>query len=121
MAKSVLCLDIRCICVLLLLSHQTIQIVGTIRGAQLRHILVQRVPPSLVQQLLTSSNSLFRTNYGKMLPNKDNNNVVGPYRRRTYNMIAKIVTGNPYMHHSRDIYKKTSIFPRQPFWTFGTH
>lgn len=36
---------------------------------------------------------------------------------RTYNRITKIITGNPYVH-SGDIYKKTSIYPRQPFWSF---
>lgn len=41
-----------------------------------------------------------------------------PYRHRTYNQITKIITGNPYVHYGGNIYKKTSIFPRQPFWSF---
>lgn len=36
---------------------------------------------------------------------------------RSYNSIAKVITGNPYIHH-RSIYSKTDIYPRQPFWNF---
>lgn len=39
-------------------------------------------------------------------------------RTRSYNAIAKIVAGNPYLHH-RNIYGRTSIYPRQPFWTYN--
>lgn len=38
-------------------------------------------------------------------------------QHRSYNAIAKIITGNPYIHY-RNIYKKSSIYPRQPFWHF---
>lgn len=37
--------------------------------------------------------------------------------QRSYNSIAKVITGNPYIHH-RNIYSKTDIYPRQPFWNF---
>lgn len=113
MDKTVLSINFQSVCVLLLLFHQKIEIVAIIREAQLRQILVHWRQPFG----WASSNSLFHTNYGKMVPTRDND-AVGSYRHRTYNMITKIVTGNPYMHHSRDIYQKTSIFPRQPFWTF---
>lgn len=36
---------------------------------------------------------------------------------RSYNAISKIITGNPYIHH-RNIYVKSSSYPRQPFWHF---
>lgn len=117
MGKSEFITNFRCVFVLILLFHSTIEIVGVIREIQLRQILVRQRSLSAHQLLLRSSNSLFH-NYVKMLWKKDEK-IVGPYRRRTYNMIAKVITGNPY-RHSRDIYKKTSVFPLQPFWTFAT-
>lgn len=117
MGKSELSTDFRSVCALLLLFH-IIETVPVIHVTQLRQLLLR---PSLAQQLLTPTNSQFHINHGRTKLKCDNNVVVGPYRRRTYNMIAKIITGNPYRHNSRDIYKKTNVFPLQPFWTFGSH
>lgn len=50
-------------------------------------------------------------------PNTNNNFNQRPNKKRTYNSITKIITGNPYIH-PRNIYGKTSIYPKQPFWHF---
>lgn len=39
------------------------------------------------------------------------------YKFRSYGRIARVITGNPYIHNT-NIYSKTAIYPRQPFWTF---
>lgn len=47
---------------------------------------------------------------------KNNTPQKSSVRRRTYNSIAKVINGNPYIHQS-NIYSK-GIYPRQPFWPF---